>query len=336
MDKIRLGIVGLGAMGAEMLETAVRHPAFRVVHAADLDQHTVDRLSEAHPDVEFGTDAVAVVDADLDAVYLATPPATHATLAVRALDAGKAVFSEKPLAVSLADGQRMRAAAARTGLANAVNFSLSDRLAVLEIERQLPKAGAIRGVDIRLRFPRWPRDFQSAATWVAGREQGGFVREVLSHFVYLTDRLLGPLRPEYVSVDFPDSGSEIAASGLLRAGETPVHVSAVAGPAGPEVYEWILWGTRRSYLLRDWTELYVSDGGDWTPVALDGERGSEFTRLSLFADAIRGAHPANLADFAAALRVQEVVEAFHESRQGSGDVFGDAGADLGGEPLVVQ
>jgi predicted dehydrogenase len=322
MDKIRLGVVGLGAMGAEMLETAVRHPAFCVLHAADLDQDTVDRLASAHQGVSFGTDASAVVDAaDLDAVYLATPPATHAALAVRALDSGKAVFSEKPLAISLADGQRMCAAAARTGLANAVNFSLSDRLAVLEIERRLSQAGPVRGVDIRLRFPRWPRDFQSAATWVAGREQGGFVREVLSHFVYLTDRLLGPLRPEFVSADLPDSGSEVAACGLLRAGEVPVHVSAVARQAGPEVYEWILWGTRRSYLLRDWTELFVSDGGDWAPVALDGERGSELTRLTLFADAIHGGDPANLADFAAALRVQEVIEAFHESRQGPGDVF---------------
>jgi predicted dehydrogenase len=314
MDKIRLGIVGLGAMGAEMLDTAVRHPAFSVVRAADLDQGALDRLALAQPGVSFSTDAWAVVDAaDLDAVYLATPPSSHAALAVRALDSGKAVFSEKPLAISLADGQRMRDTAVRTGLANAVNFALSDRLAVLEIERQLHggAAGTVLGVDIRLQFPRWPRDFQSAATWVAGREQGGFVREVLSHFAYLTDRLLGPLRPEHVSTDYPDNGSETAARGLLRAGEVPVHVSAVAGQAGPEVYEWVLWGTKRSYLLRDWADLSISDGGDWEPVSLEGERGSELSRLSLFADAIHGASPANLADFDAALRVQQVVEAFH-------------------------
>lgn len=314
MNKIRLGVVGLGAMGAEMLENAVKHPDFTVVHAADLDRATLDRPTLAHPEVAFGTDPWAVVDStELDAVYLATPPSSHAALAVRALESGKAVFCEKPLAISLADGQRMRAVAARTGLANAVNFALSDRHAVLELERQLSQdaAGELRAVDIRLQFPLWPRDFQSAATWVAGREQGGFVREVLSHFAYLTDRLLGPLRPEYVSTDHPARGSETAARGLLRAGETPVHVSAVAGQAGPEVYEWILWGTKRSYLLRDWAELFVSEGGDWTPVALPSERGSEFTRLSLFAAAIHGASPANLADFDAALRVQRVIEAFH-------------------------
>ncbi|MBP2330589.1 putative dehydrogenase [Kibdelosporangium banguiense] len=311
MDKIRLGVVGLGAIGAEMLDAAAKHPDFSVLRAADLDQGVLDRLGHVHPGVLFGTDASAVVRAaDLDAVYLATPPALHAPLANQALDSGKAVFSEKPLAISLADGQRMRDAAARTGLANAVNFALSDRHAVLEIERGL--RGPVRGVDIRLQFPGWPRDFQSTATWVAGREQGGFVREVLSHFVYLTDRLLGPLRTEYVSVDFPGSGSEIAARGLLRAGDVPVHVSAVAGLAGPEAYEWILWGAERSYLLRDWGELFVSDGGSWEPVTLQGERGSEFTRLTLFAEAIRGGAPADLADFDAALRVQHIIEAFHQ------------------------
>ncbi|HEX6358207.1 Gfo/Idh/MocA family oxidoreductase [Actinophytocola sp.] len=314
MQEIRLGIVGLGAMGMEMLDTAVKHPDFTLVRAVDLDQRTLDRLAPVHPEVSFGTDASAVVDApDLDAVYLATPPSSHAALTLRALDSGKAVFCEKPLAIDLADGQRMHAAATRTGLANAVNFALSDRLAVLEIERHLRRgdAGTVRGVDIRLQFPLWPRDFQSAATWVAGREQGGFVREVLSHFAYLTDRLLGPLRPEYVSVDYPDSGSETAARGLLRAGEVPVHVSAIAGQAGPEVYEWTLWGTRRSYRLRDWADLSIWDAGSWRPVGLAGERGSEYTRLSQFAAAIRGTSQANLADFATALRVQEVIEAFH-------------------------
>ncbi|PZS30305.1 MAG: hypothetical protein DLM58_13890 [Pseudonocardiales bacterium] len=43
-------------------------------------------------------------------------------------------------------------------------------------------------------FPEWPRAFQADARWLADRAQGGFVREVLSHFIYLTDRLVGPVR----------------------------------------------------------------------------------------------------------------------------------------------
>lgn len=323
-DPLRLGIVALGAMGVEMLAAAAAHPAFTVVRASDVDPAAVDRVRAAYPAVAFTTDARDVVESpDVDAVYIATPPSFHADLAIAAMRAGKAVFCEKPLAVSLADGRRMVRAAAEHGVAGAVNFALSDRAAVLEVERSLAagEVGEVGGIDIRLSFPRWPREFQADAAWLAGREQGGFIREVLSHFLYLTDRLLGPLDPVDVGVDTPvddPRASEVAARGFLRAGRVPVHVSAFSGVAGPERYEWALWGTRRSYLLRDWGELLSSDGGDWEPVAVPGPRGSEATRLSLFADAVRGGNPRCLADFPTALRVQAVVEAFHHAGERAG------------------
>lgn len=315
----RLGVIGLGAIGAEMLTAAAVTSEFTVVRAFDPDPAAVDRARAAHPGITFAAGVREVVAApDVDAVYIATPPAFHAEAATAAMRAGKAVFCEKPLAISLADGRRMVEAAAGSGVAAAVNFSLSDRAAVLEVERSLlaDDVGQVKRVDIRLVFPRWPRDFQARAGWVAGRAQGGFVREVLSHFVYLTDRLVGPLEPVDVSVDLPltdPQASEVAARGFLLAGDVPVHVAAFAGVAGPELYEWVLWGTRRSYLLRNWGELLVSDGGEWTPVPLSGPRGSEATRLALFAEAVRGGQPRRLADFATALRVQEVVEAFHRA-----------------------
>jgi predicted dehydrogenase len=314
---IRLGILGLGAMGTEMLASAAALPDVAVVCAYDVSAVATDRARTRHPDVAFAADARQVVESpDVDAVYIATPPMFHAEAAIAAMRAGKAVFCEKPLAISLADGRRMVAAAAESGVAEAVNFALSDRNAVLELERSLAadEVGEVRGIEVRLSFPRWPRDFQADAAWLAGRDQGGLVREVLSHFVYLTDRLLGPLDPVDVGVDFPladPHASEVAARGFLRAGGVPVHVSAFSGISGPELYEWILWGTRRSYRLRNWGELLVSDGGEWKSVPLTQPRGSEATRLSRFADAVRGANPRHLADFATALRVQEVVEAFH-------------------------
>ena len=301
---VRLGIIGLGAMGTRLLTVASQHPDFDVRRVSDPNRQAAD-----FPGLAFSTDSTDLAQADdLDAVYIATPPALHERFALAALASGKAVFCEKPLAVDLAEGQRMAEAAERAGVATAVNFALSDQPSVAEIERA--DVGDVLGVDIRLHFPRWPRPFQADARWLDEREQGGFVREVLSHFVYLTDRILGPLRVEVAGVDYAPGASEVAAHGLLRAGEVPVHVSGRAGMAGAERYEWILWGSRRSYLLRDWSELFVSDGGDWKPVELAG--GSQAERLSLFAAAVRGGDAGpGLADFAAALRVQEVIEAFH-------------------------
>ncbi|MDI5965488.1 Gfo/Idh/MocA family protein [Streptantibioticus silvisoli] len=314
--RVRLGVIGLGVMGSRTLDCALSHPDYVVPLAADLGAGAVERTRASHPDLTFTTPAELVASGELDAVYIATPPASHARLAVDALRSGKAVFCEKPLAVSPADGRLMLDAATATGLANAVNFPLADTPATLHVERALAagEAGEVRGVDIRLTFPLWPRPFQATAVWVGERAEGGFVREVFSHFAYLTDRLAGPLRPVRTGLRFPGdpAASESDAHGLLYAGEVPVHVTGRAGVAGPETYEWVLWGTRRSYLLRDWRDLFVSDGGAWTPVDPGGlpERG-EGSRLTSFARAVRGEPFGDLADFAAALRVQEAVEAFH-------------------------
>jgi predicted dehydrogenase len=314
---VRLGIIGLGAMGGEMLAVATADPDAVVTVAADVRPSVLEHHRRRHPGVRFTADPEEVLGTGgLDALYVATPPAHHA-----GLRRGLAVFCEKPLAVDLGDGERMRGAAASTATPCVVNFALSDRHAVLEVERalQADEVGRVVGVDVRLRFTTWPRAFQADAAWLATRAQGGFVREVFSHFAYLTDRLVGPIRAVDVSVDHPadaPAGAELAARGLLRAGDVPVHVSAVSGvsapsTAGDERCEWILWGTRRSYLLRDWDQLFASDGGDWTPVALSGERGSEATRLSRFLAAARGEPVEHLADVAAAFRVQAAVEAFH-------------------------
>lgn len=206
-DPIRLAVVGLGAMGTRMLTAARQHPGYTVVAGVDVAPRTLDV-----PVLPALDDVLS----EVDAVYVSTPPASHAELVLKAFQAGKAVFCEKPLAVDLAEARAMAAAA--QGRPNAVNFALSDMAATIEIERRLPELGALRGVEIRLQFPRWPRAFQAEAAWLSRSEQGGFVREVLSHFVYLTDRVLGPLTVESVSADFPEPGAaEVAAAACCAA-----------------------------------------------------------------------------------------------------------------------
>gem|GEM_PF-5688886 len=77
-----------------------------------------------------------------------------------------------------------------------VNFIQSTSHAV-ELTRQRldsGEIGAIVGGDIVVHFSKWPRDWQADADWLRFRAQGGFSREVLSHFVFLAQGLLGPAR----------------------------------------------------------------------------------------------------------------------------------------------
>jgi predicted dehydrogenase len=312
---VRLGVAGLGVMGTRTLATAAAHPDYEVVLAADTDPGAARRLAAGHPGIRVVTPQELAGAEGLDALYIATPPAGHADLAVAALRAGTAVFCEKPLAVTPGDGRRMLAAAQESGLVTAVNFPLSDAPATLHVERELAAgaAGELRGVDVELTFPLWPRAWQASATWVGERAEGGFVREVFSHFAYLTDRLAGPLRTGAASLSHAagPTASETGAQALLYAGDLPVHVTGRAGVSAPETYSWTLWGTERSYRLLDWSELYASEGGGpWTAVpAPQEERGG--SRLTAFAQALRGEPHAPLADFASAQRVLEAVESFH-------------------------
>lgn len=315
--KINMGIIGLGAMGSEMLGVAADHPDFNVVLCADIDPDSVRRARDQYPHIRFTTSPSEVVDAEaVEAVYIAAPPIFHAEYAVRAMRQGKAVFCEKPLAINISDGERMVEVARQTQVANALNFALADRHAALEIERAVKagEIGDVRAAEVRLLFPQWPREFQARAGWLAGRQQGGFMREVFSHFAYLTDRLLGPLTLNHAHLELPadnPAGSETAAYGLLTAGDVSVSVLGQTGIAAAETYEWYLYGTQRSYCLRAWGDLFVSEGAGWSQVVLDGERGSERTRLSAFARMMRGESHEELPDFATGLRVLRIVEAFH-------------------------
>lgn len=302
---VRLGIIGLGVIGSEMLGIALDHPEFEVTLAADPARTAPDG-------VPYTPDARHVVDhPDIDAVYIASPPSTHPGYAVQAMTAGKAVFCEKPLAIDADEGAEMVAVAAELGAVNALNFVLSDRAAAVEVGRALRagEVGTVLGVDVGLLFPEWPRAVQREAGWVAGREQGGFLREVASHYLFLTDRLLGPLAPLHTQITYGPA-AEIAASGLLAAaGGLPVRVSGQVA-AGPERYAWTLYGSRTSYRITEWGRLWKGDGSGWVEVALDGPRGDERTRLTEFARALRG-RSTTLADFAAGLRVQRIIEGFH-------------------------
>jgi 1,5-anhydro-D-fructose reductase (1,5-anhydro-D-mannitol-forming) len=87
-----------------------------VSRAADLDPATIARLAAEHLGIVFSTEPTDVIGADgVDAVYIATPPGTHAALVVPALQAGQAVFCEKPLSVSTHDAEAMLSAAEASG-----------------------------------------------------------------------------------------------------------------------------------------------------------------------------------------------------------------------------
>jgi len=125
MDVLRMALVGSGRMGSFHGETIARRlPHARLVAVADPAPGAADRLAESLGAARAYTDpAQAFADPEIDAVAIAAPARFHADLVVAAATAGKHVFCEKPMALTLADADRAIDAARAAGVVLQVGFN---------------------------------------------------------------------------------------------------------------------------------------------------------------------------------------------------------------------
>jgi len=113
---LRIGIAGLGQAAASTLPEILSHPHIKLTAGADLRPEARDKFS-----TEFGGKVYQRVEdlcanPNVDAVYVATPHQFHAQHALMALDQGKHVLLEKPMALNLEDCDAMIQAAERHGV----------------------------------------------------------------------------------------------------------------------------------------------------------------------------------------------------------------------------
>jgi protoporphyrinogen oxidase/predicted dehydrogenase len=100
-ERVRIAVVGLGYWGPNLLRNLADSETFDVAYLCDLRAHVMESLSRRYPAARCTTRFEEVLrDDTVDAVAIATPVSTHYPLAMSALEAGKHVFVEKPLAAS--------------------------------------------------------------------------------------------------------------------------------------------------------------------------------------------------------------------------------------------
>lgn len=107
----RVGLIGFGYWGPNLARNFQAIPDCEFVAIADADPQRLAKAGELYRHVQLYPSAEALLAADLDAVVIATPARTHYALALAALEAGKHVLVEKPLAMSSAEAQALIAAA---------------------------------------------------------------------------------------------------------------------------------------------------------------------------------------------------------------------------------
>jgi predicted dehydrogenase len=99
---VNVAVLGYGYWGPNLARNVTRHDATNLAAIADLSEERLLDAKKDHPWVRLTTDVTSVLaDDQIEAVVIATPPETHYPLAKRALERGKHVLVEKPLATSV-------------------------------------------------------------------------------------------------------------------------------------------------------------------------------------------------------------------------------------------
>jgi len=112
----RVGIVGTGVISGTYLDHLAVLPGVEVVAVADLEVERAKVVAAKWPGVRAVRSDELAADPDVDVVLNLTIPAAHAPVSLAALEAGKHVYGEKPLATHRAEAEPLLAMAAATGL----------------------------------------------------------------------------------------------------------------------------------------------------------------------------------------------------------------------------
>lgn len=131
------GVVGLGRAADTLVTPAiVADPNSRLIAVVSRDQAKADAFAERHGGAAAGTDYEAMLaNPDVDVVAITSPNALHPSQAIAAAQAGKHVFSDKPLAPNAADAEQVLEACAAAGVRIGMDFQTRHHACFQEARR---------------------------------------------------------------------------------------------------------------------------------------------------------------------------------------------------------
>lgn len=199
-SEIRWGFIGCGEATEKKSGPAfgsIEHS--RVVAVMSRNGEKARSYAERHGIPHWYDDALRLINCpDVNAVYIATPPSSHATYAIMAMRAGKPVYVEKPLAASYADCQRINHVSQQTGVPCFVAYYRRE-LPYFQKVFELVSAGAIgKIINVQIRFAVPPRDLDYNSKNLPWRVQrdiagGGYFYDLAPHQIDLLQQMFGPI-----------------------------------------------------------------------------------------------------------------------------------------------
>ena len=179
-NNIRTAIVGVGNIGSAHAATLYAGEVRGMTLAALCDSSPAVRqvCGEKYPDVPCYADIEQVLGSEVDAVLISVPHPLHAQLAIRALQAGKAVLTEKPMDISLSKGLALVKAARESGKLFGIMFNQRTGN-IFQKAREIVQSGALgqlkRSVWIITNWYRTQHYYDSGAWRATWQGEGGGV-----------------------------------------------------------------------------------------------------------------------------------------------------------------
>ncbi|HLZ08539.1 MAG TPA: Gfo/Idh/MocA family oxidoreductase [Chloroflexota bacterium] len=314
MDRLRIGLVGLGTMGRGHLKTETELPEIRFAGVADVDPAAVQTATQTYGLPGFSSYQELLDSGSCDAVLIATPHPFHNPIAQYAAERGLHVLTEKPIAVTVREADAMVDATKRAGVLFGVMFQM--RLEPqFEIAHRLLAEGAIgpiyRSVLVANHWYRTQAYYDSGSwrgTWAG--EGGGVLMNQSPHSLDMLIWLGGmPRRVQArTATRFHRIEVEDTAEALLEfeADHTGHLYTTTAEWPGEERYEFtgeigkLVIAGKSVHLYRskervqdsiDHLAIWGKPEGKWQDIPVVGEPGGHAGVVARFARAVRLGEP---------------------------------------------
>ena len=309
-----VAIIGLGIMGTRMLQHMRKHQEFNPNYLWDPNPIACEKAIKQDSETKIMKNADEAIE-KADLVYLACPPTVRETYALKTVEMGKALFIEKPFGINIQDSKNFIEKLKNYDVPIAVNFTQAAGIALKDLldSKNNGEMGEMLGVDIIVTYPSWPRKWQKEADWLRFKKEGGMTREVISHFLFFTERVVGPLRVKWAHTSYP-ADPLLCETAVLAKLENKdgllVNIFASIGGVQPDRQEFTIKGSKKSRKVAEFYKDSVSVGENFIPLReepKDPRAVSLKSQLDHLELKINN-KPNSLATIDEAFRVQKLVE----------------------------
>jgi myo-inositol 2-dehydrogenase/D-chiro-inositol 1-dehydrogenase len=302
VTKLKVALLGAGLMGRFHGDTLANLARADLTYVIDADRTAAQHVADLTAGAVVETEAeVALANPEVDAVVIVTPAPTHAELIIRAAQAGKAIFCEKPLGVSLEEAARAKQAVVEAGVPFQIGFQRRFDPGVQRL-RKLISAGELG----RLEMFRSVTADPAGPSYERMQLSAGIFHDTLSHDMDMALAFFGAISevhargaamtdPRFTEIGKPDT---TVISLKFRSGAIGVIENRLRTGYGYETALEI-GGSNGKAVVRD-------DNTD--NLTLYREARSERAHVHWFLERYREAYRTELAAFVEAVRAQRAPE----------------------------